>query len=68
MRASAHTEKGKKMSDYKKCDACNADTDEWYAIPYNYHNEVNKYDSDLILCKECFESLLELLRERTENE
>ena len=56
------------MIKYKKCDACNADTAEWYEIPYNYHNKVNEYDSNLILCKECFESLLQMLREGTQNE
>lgn len=51
----------------KKCDACYADTAEWYEIPYNYHNDVHKYNSNLILCKECFEHLLDAVRERRED-
>lgn len=56
------------MDKQKKCDVCYDDTAEWYAIPYHYHNEVNEYDSNLILCKECFEHLLDVLRERKEDE
>ena len=61
------TEKGEKMGTSKKCATCYADTDEWYAIPFFYHNEVNEYISNLILCKECFEHLLDAVSERKED-
>ena len=54
----------RKLDTSKKCDVCYDDTAEWYAIPFLYHNEVNEYISNLILCKECFERLLDAVRER----